>query len=88
MFKRKWRWFGKLVSDEGFEISFAHNSVYYQDGRGKFEFGYEDGLLSGTPYQLAGEPALLSQADIDEIVDRVVRGIQASGDEVVQVFRR
>ena len=82
MFKRRWPWLGKLVSDEGFEISFAHKGVYYRDSRGKFEFGYESGLLSSTPYQIEGEPVALTQPEIDQMVDRVVRGIKSDGSQV------
>jgi hypothetical protein len=87
MFKRRWRWFGNLVSDKGFEISFAHKSVSYRDSRGKFEFGYEGGMLSATPYQVEGGKVLLSQSEIDEMVDRVVSGIKADGRDVDLVFR-
>jgi hypothetical protein len=87
MFKRRWKWFGKVVSDEGFSLSYGHKSVTYCDYRGCFEFGFEDGLLSPTPYQIEGEKISLSPSDVDEIVNRVVRGIQWSGLEV-EVFRR
>ena len=87
MFKRKWPWFGILVSDEGFEISFAHKGVYYSDSSGKFEFGDEAGLLSSTPYQIEGEPVSLTQAEIDKMVDRVVKGIESEGNDVM-VFGR
>ena len=85
MFRKRWPWLGKLVSDEGFQISFAHKSVYYHDPRGTFEFGYEDGLLSETPYQVSGQTVSLSQPEIDQMVERVVKGIK-SEDLPVQVF--
>lgn len=85
MFRKRWPWLGKLVSDEGFQISFAHKSVYYHDPRGTFEFGYEDGLLSETPYQVSGQTVSLSQPEIDQMVERVVMGIK-SEDLPVQVF--
>jgi hypothetical protein len=75
MFKKRWPWLGKLVSDEEFEISFGHKTVYYQDNRGKYSFGYEDGLLFATPYQVSGQAVALSQYEIDQMVERVVRGI-------------
>jgi hypothetical protein len=87
MFKRKWLVYGDLVSDEGFEISFSHKSVYYRDSRGKFGFGYEDTSLSGVPHQIEGERVTLSQSDIDQMVDRVVEGIKASGSPDVDVYR-
>jgi hypothetical protein len=55
------RWLGNLISDEGFEISFSHEGVYYIDSRGKFGFGYEDGMLSRTPYQIDGELVALTK---------------------------
>jgi hypothetical protein len=87
MFRKRWPWLGKLVSDEGFEISFAHKSVYYHDSRGKFELGYEDGLLSATPYQVAGQAVSLSPSEIDQMVERVVMGIK-SEDLPVQVYEK
>jgi hypothetical protein len=87
MLKRRWRWFGKPVSKEGFEVFFGHKSVYYQDSRGKFEFGYEDGYLSSVPYQVEGQRISLSASDIEQMLDRVIHGIETDGGEVVQVFR-
>ena len=87
MFRRKYLFFGNLVSDEGFEISFAHKSAYYSDSRGKFEFGYEPGYLSETPYQIEGERVLLTKPEIDEMVGRVVRAHEFNGDRV-DVFRK
>jgi hypothetical protein len=63
MFKKRWPWLGKLVSDEGFEISFGHKTLYYQDNHGK------------TSYQVSGQAVALTQAEIDQMVERVVRGI-------------
>jgi hypothetical protein len=88
MFRKRWPWLGKLVSDEGYEISFAHKTVYYRDSRGKFSFGYEDGLLSATPHQDAGEAISLRQHEIDQMVERVVAGIKSEGLPVVQVFHK
>ena len=87
MFKKRWPWRGKLVSEEGFQISFAHKSVYYHDTRGTFEFGYEDGLLFTTHYQVAGQAISLSQLEIDQMVERVVMGIK-SENLPVQVFHK
>lgn len=79
MFKRRWLWFGKLISDDGCEISYAHKSVYFRDSRGKFEFPYEDGFLFPSPFQVAGEPVSLNQSEIDQMVERVVDGIKSDG---------
>ena len=44
MFKRRWIWLGKLVSDEGFNLEYGNKSIRYSDERGSFEFGLEDGF--------------------------------------------
>jgi hypothetical protein len=87
MFRRKWPWGGMIISDEGFEVSFEHKGVVYKDGRCKFAFGYEDGYLFVTPHQVEGEKISLSQSEIDQMVDRVVRALQFRGDRV-DVFRK
>jgi hypothetical protein len=85
MFKRRWKWFGDLVSDEGFSLRYGHRSVYHSDERGSFELPFEDGFLFPRPFQTAGEPLQLNQVEVVEIIERVVRGIKAEGHEV-QVF--
>jgi hypothetical protein len=85
MFKRQWKWFGQLLSDEGFTLAYGHRSITYSDERGSFQFGLEDGFLFSPPFQVAGAPVVLSQAEIEEIAERVVRGIKSEG-EAVQVF--
>ena len=87
MFKRKWKWFGKLVSDEGFTLAYAHKSINYSDDRGTFEFPLEDGLLVPTPFQVAGEAVSLNQSEINQMVERIVRGIKSEGN-AVQVFSK
>jgi hypothetical protein len=86
MFKRCWRWFGKLVSDEGFSIARANRSINYTDDHGTFQFAYEDGFLIPKPHQVAGEEISLTQQNIDQMVDRVMRGINSEGGSV-QVWR-
>lgn len=85
MFRRRWIWFGKLVSDEGFSLAHGNRCVTYGDERGSYEFGFEDGLLFPRPFQVAGEPRLLNQSEVDEMVDRIVRGIKSEG-LAVQVY--
>jgi hypothetical protein len=85
MFKKRWPWLGRIVSEEGFEISFAHKTVYYSDGRGKFALGHEDGLLFRNPYPVSGNTIALSQTEVDQMVERVLGGIQWEGLPV-QVF--
>jgi hypothetical protein len=88
VFKRKWRWFGPLISDEGFNVSYAHKTVVYRDDRGSFEFGFEDGyVFPGSLFQTAGDPVKLSRAEADEIVDRVVRWVRADGG-TVEIFTK
>jgi len=86
MFKRRWIWFGKLISEEGFALSYGHRSVRYCDDRGTFEFGFEDGLLFPNPFRAPGGPQQLNQSELNEIIDRVIRGIRSEGHEV-QVYR-
>jgi hypothetical protein len=82
MFKRRWIWFGELVSDEGFTLRHANRTVRYTDERGSFEFGFEDGFLFPSAFQVAGEPTTLNQSELDEIIDRVIRGIRSEGRTV------
>jgi hypothetical protein len=85
MFKRQWKWFGKLISDEGFTLKYGNKSIRYTDKRGSFEFGLEDGFLFPTPLQVAGEPLTLNQSELREIIERVIRGIR-SESHAVQVY--
>jgi hypothetical protein len=85
MFKRRWIWFGKLVSDEGFTLAYGNKSITYSDNRGSFEFGFEDGFLFPTPHQLAGQQAPLSETDIDAMIERIISGIRSEG-HTVQVY--
>ena len=85
MFKRRWIWFGKLISEEGFTLSYGHKSVRYCDDRGTFEFGFEDGLLFPNPFQVPREQQL-NQAELDGIIERVIRGIRSEGREA-EVYR-
>ena len=87
MFRRRWIWFGKLVSDEGFKLSYGHKSVYYEDQRGKYCFGFEDGVLFPEPYRVKGDPEILSPPEVREMVERVIRGIRSDGQEI-EVFRK
>lgn len=82
MFKRRWIWFGDLVSDEGFALKYGNRTVTYTDERGSFEFGLEDGLLFPNPKQVAGKPVLLEQPQLDAIIDRIARGMRSEGREI------
>ena len=79
VFRRRWKWFGKLVSDEGFTLRYGNKSITYSDRRGSFEFGLEDGFLFPMPTQVDGEPITLNQSEVDAIVERVIRGIRSEG---------
>jgi hypothetical protein len=82
MFKRRWIWFGPLISDEGFSISFSHRTVLYTDPRGTFAFGFEDGLLSPTLFQVSGDPWNSNPVELDGMIDRVIRGLRSQGTKV------
>jgi hypothetical protein len=82
MFKRRWIWFGKLISDEGFALAYGNKSITYSDDRGSFQFGFEDGLLFPTPKQLTGKPISLDESSLNTMIERVVRGIRFEGHEV------
>jgi hypothetical protein len=82
MFKRRWLWFGPLDSDEGFSLSFSHLTVLYTDPRGTFAFGLEDGLLSPTLFQVSGDPWMVNKAELDVMIERVLRGLRSQGTKV------
>lgn len=82
MFRRRWKWFGELISDEGFSLKYANRSVRYKDERGVFEFGWEDGFLFPHSNQIAGEAVSLSESELNEILQRVMRGFEAEGHAV------
>jgi len=87
MFKRRWRWFGQLISEEGFSLRYGHKSIYYIDERGRFEFGLEDGFLFPTAFQIAGTPVQLSPSEVEVMTDRVIRGIRAEG-HTVELYKK
>jgi hypothetical protein len=86
MFRRRWVWFGKLVSDEGFCLRFGNRSVIYADERGEFQFGLEDGLLFPASNQISGMPVILDQEETKLILERIVQGIKSEG-HFVKIFR-
>ena len=85
MFRRRWIWFGKLLSDEGFSLAYGNRSITYSDERGSYQFGYEDGFLFPRPFQVAGEPRTLTQSEVEEIIERVIQGIHSEG-HAAQVY--
>ena len=85
MFRRRWIWFGKLVSDEGFTLAYGNKSITYSDARGSFEFGLEDGFLFPKPRQLDGKLLPLDPLELNAIIERVVRGIRSEG-HAVQIY--
>ncbi len=82
MFRRRWKWFGRPISDQGFSISYGHRSVNYKDNRGVFQFGFEDGWLFPAPHQVGGDPVSLDETEIANMVDRVRAGIEFDGHTV------
>jgi len=87
VFRRRYIWFGKLVSDEGFALAYGNKSITYSDDRGSFQFGFEDGLLFPTPKQLTGKPVSLDASSLSAIIERVVRGIRFEG-HAVEVYQQ
>jgi hypothetical protein len=85
MFRRRWIWFGKLISDERFSIAFGNRSVRYSDARGTFTFGFEDDLLFPNPMQILGESHRLDSAELNQVIDRIKRGLEFEG-HAVRVF--
>jgi len=79
--KRRLKWLGPLVSDEGFSLHFGYKGIYYTDERGTFGFSWEGNELIpkpwqeiNVPYKLRGNPALLDQQQLSVIVGRIIRG--------------
>jgi hypothetical protein len=75
-------WFGKLVSDEGFSLAYVNKSITYTDQCGSFQFGFEDGLLFPNAVQIAGTPVSLQPNELQEMLDRIARGIESEGHSV------
>ena len=86
MFKRRWKWFGPLTSDEGFALSYAYQTVLYTDNRGTFAFGFEDGYLMPTPFQVKGDPLPIEPAILEQMIDRILRALRFDG-HTVEVFK-
>lgn len=82
MFRRSWIWFGKLISDEGFSLAYGNKTITYEDDRGSFEFGLEDGFLFSKPRQVDGVPVTLGQSELNVMLDRIIRGIRSEGHEI------
>src|SRR3974390_1921336 len=82
MLRRRWIWFGELISDEGFTLRYGNRSVHYRDDRGTYEFAYEDGWLFPEPRQIRGTPTLPGQQELTLILTRVKSGIESDGHEV------
>jgi hypothetical protein len=82
MFRRRFKWFGKLVSDEGFTLTYQFKGAQYTDERGTFGFPLEDGILIPRPFQVIGEPIALNRAEIDQMVDCILRAIKSEGNSV------
>ena len=87
MFKRRWIWFGKLRSDEGFDLGYGNKSVTYSDERGAFSFPFEDGYLFPEPRQVRGPAFNLSNAELEQMTNRVLDGIRSEGHPV-EVWRK
>ena len=87
MFRKKFLQPNRIISEEGFAISFGHLSAYYTDELGKFQFSFEDGLLIPKPCQVSGAPVSFSLSEMEEMTERVAAGIKFD-DRSVQIFRK
>jgi hypothetical protein len=86
MWKRRWKLFGRLASDEGFTLAYGNKSVTYSDSRGSFVLGLEDDYLFPPPSQKTGQRRDLSAAEAEIIVERVLDALRSDGKSV-GVFR-
>jgi len=82
MFQKRRLGLGKLRSDEGFTLSYSHRSVNYADGRGTFQFGFEDGFLFPRAFQSSGVPIKLTAHETEQIIKRVLEGLRFDGHNV------
>jgi len=82
MLRRKWKWIGKIQSDEGFTVSYAHRGVRYSDDRGSVEVGYEDNCLFPDSGIWADTGKKLPSSDRDQILDRIQRALIWDGHSV------
>jgi len=87
MFTKRWKWFGELVSDEGFSLAYGNRTITYMDESGSFEFGLEDGFLFPMPKQTSGTRRALNQTELNEMIERIIRGIKSEGREI-QVYSK
>jgi len=87
MFRRQWKWFGKLISNEGFSLAHGNKATTYIDHRGSFEFAYEDGFVFLPPHQVRGKPVSLAEAEINSMVEHVLSGIRFEG-HIAEVFQK
>jgi hypothetical protein len=87
MFRRRWKWFGELVSDEGFSLAYGNRTITYRDERGSFEFWLEDGFLFPRPKQTSGTRRSLSQTELNKMIERIIGGIKSEGSEI-QVYSK
>ena len=85
VFIRRWKWFGKLRSEDGSSLWYGHKSITYRDDRGEFNFGFEDGFLFPTPHQVDGVPTSFTQPELDALLARIIAAIRSDG-HAVQLF--
>jgi hypothetical protein len=81
MWKRRWRFFGKLRSDDGCCITYGNKSVTYHNERGQFELGFEDNWLFPDVWQKSGESIELTDVEKTQILDRVLDGLRSDGHD-------
>ena len=82
MFRRRWGWFGRLRSDEGFTLAYGHRSITYADERGACQFGFEDGFLFPEPQRISGQQCHMDAKELEIVLARVMDGIRSEGHYV------
>jgi len=87
VYKRRFKWFGRLKAEDGSSISYGNRTVYYRDIRGAFALGWEDGFLFPPLHQIEGESIQLTESELNVIIERLLEAIRSEGHDV-QVFRR
>jgi hypothetical protein len=85
VFRRRWKWFGKLKSEDGSSLWYGHREITYRDDRGTFSFGYEDGFLFPTPFQVDGPPISFTQPELDALLARIIAAVRSDG-QAIQLF--
>jgi hypothetical protein len=79
IFRRKWLGLGRIYSDAGFLIYYGNRTLYYEDERGTFQIGYEDGLLFPTSLCLTNPIRQVPESDKVLIIERMLEALKWDG---------